>query len=599
MNNITTLNIIALTLQNFRNHTETDRYDFSDLNLVTGHNGAGKTTIAHGICYALYGVSYYGEQKIDQLMNENASNVEVKLEFSDQDGQEHTLIRSRHHDKTQLLLDGFTARQTDIDRLFCPKDEFLSMFNPAYLVENMGSDGRNLVLRHLQPTPHETVLEQIGTYATHLEGLDLTTNDPGQMIKNCRLAIRDTEQQQDSLAGSITAIQDAIKESEGKLDTLYADKFRVEETIRSLEEKQYRDIDREALAVEKTLLTQRLADAAHSNGNSADALREKLEQVQGREYVSKYTKPLAEVEARIEMLSDKYKRLAARIRGLSPNMQCPTCLVMITEENLEGVKQGLMKEAQDIAKQGQEAVAQKNEILELDKKSRQVFEQFKEEDLKKISDQLSVATQATESIDPKKAQERLQEIEEQLIYGNLSDAEYSSLSSAKAELIGIEAQIKTLQELSDTKRLEEAHALQQVYAEQIKKHRDLQSALTEYVCKRTELATADLKMPNVSIRLFDIIRTTGEVKNVFKFNYKGRDYSTLSLSEKTRAGTEIAAMMRNVIGVDCPICIDNTESVAGFDNSVLPSQTFLLRFVKGQPLTVQSRSNLQPLQKAS
>lgn len=599
MNNITTLNITALTLQNFRNHTETDRYDFSNLNLVTGHNGAGKTTIAHGICYALYGVSYYGEQKIDQLMNENASNVEVKLEFSDQDGQEHTLIRSRHHDKTQLLLDGFTARQTDIDRLFCPKDEFLSMFNPAYLVENMGSDGRNLVLRHLQPTPHETVLEQIGTYATHLEGLDLTTNDPGQMIKNCRLAIRDIEQQQDSLAGSITAIQDAIKESEGKLDTLYADKFRVEETVRSLEEKQFRDIDREALAVEKTLLTQKLADAAHSNGNSADALREKLEQVQGREYVSKYTKPLAEVEARIEILSDKYKRLAARIRGLSPNMQCPTCFVTITEENLESVKQGLMKEAQDIAKQGQEAVAQKNEILELDKKSRQVFEQFKEEDLKKISDQLSVATQATESIDPTKAQERLQEIEEQLIYGNLSDAEYSGLSCAKAELIGIEAQIKTLQELSDTKRLDEAHALQQVYAEQIKKHRDLQSALTEYVCKRTELATADLKMPNVSIRLFDIIRTTGEVKNVFKFNYKGRDYSTLSLSEKTRAGTEIAAMMRNVIGVDCPICVDNTESVAGFDNSVLPSQTFLLRFVKGQPLTVQSRSNLQPLQKAS
>ena len=59
------------------------------------------------------------------------------------------------------------------------------------------------------------------------------------------------------------------------------------------------------------------------------------------------------------------------------------------------------------------------------------------------------------------------------------------------------------------------------------------------------------------------------------------------------AGVEIAAMVRMVCGIDCPICVDNTESIAAFNNVPMPTQTILLRFVKGQTLTVQSRNNLQ------
>ena len=100
-------------------------------------------------------------------------------------------------------------------------------------------------------------------------------------------------------------------------------------------------------------------------------------------------------------------------------------------------------------------------------------------------------------------------------------------------------------------------------------------------------------MPNVTLHLYDVYRTTGEVKSVFKFDYKGREYNTLSLSEKTLAGMEISAMMRRITGIDCPICIDNTESIAAFNNVDMPSQTLLLRFVKGQPLSVQFKNKMQ------
>ena len=74
--------------------------------------------------------------------------------------------------------------------------------------------------------------------------------------------------------------------------------------------------------------------------------------------------------------------------------------------------------------------------------------------------------------------------------------------------------------------------------------------ITEYIFKRAELATAGLDMPNVKIRLFDIVRGTGELKSTFKFDYKGREYTTLSLSEKTLAGIEISAMIRRITGKD-------------------------------------------------
>ena len=113
-------------------------------------------------------------------------------------------------------------------------------------------------------------------------------------------------------------------------------------------------------------------------------------------------------------------------------------------------------------------------------------------------------------------------------------------------------------------------------------------------------------MPNVKIKLFDVVRSTGEVVGVFKFTYKDRDYTTLSLSEKTLAGIEITAMLRKITGLDCPVCVDNTENIAAFNSVSMPTQTLPLRFVKGQPLTVQFRNNadvlcqpVQELKKAS
>lgn len=142
---------------------------------------------------------------------------------------------------------------------------------------------------------------------------------------------------------------------------------------------------------------------------------------------------------------------------------------------------------------------------------------------------------------------------------------------------------------------------QEKYEEQITKCKNTIHALNEYIFQRAELAVKDIQMPNVKIKLFEVVHTTGEVKGVFKFTYKGRDFECLSLSEKILAGIEITAMLRKITKIDCPLCVDNTESVAAFDPVSMPSQIMLIRVAKNQPLIVKYQGEInqfQELQKA-
>ena len=602
MEQITAMKITGITFTDFRNHKAPESYTFGDISYITGHNGTGKTTMAHGICYALYGVSYYGEQKIERLMNERAAGTQVQLDFTDQNGKPHTLIRNRNGDKTALSLDSYTIRQTDIDRMFCDKDTFLSMFNPTYLTERLGDKGRALILKYLQPVSADAVLKHMSENdLEYLNGLDLNTSSVEAESKKFREAIHQMEEEAMCIQGTIVAAEDARRTAKQKLAELHAERARLEARKKSLADKQFASIEIEDLSIQRDMLLQKLSAAPESEDPQILQLRAKIEETRHKPYISKYTQAIAENAAEIKNLSQRYKALANRVKELKPGSQCPTCPMRITEQNLPEVQNSMMAELKQLAEQGQARVAQGKELAEMDSKSKAVFEQFKEDDLNKLS-QMLLKLEEENNSNTDRSENRaalraaLEQLDQLLKLGNLNEDEYSELNCLIADLIGIDAQIQAIQDMSCEEKLKDAYMQQEVYSEQIHKCRNVLSVLSDFLCKRTEIAVADLQMPNVKIKLFDVVRSTGEVINVFKFAYKGRDYSTLSLSEKTLAGIEITAMIRKITGLDYPVCVDNTESIAAFNSVSMPSQTLLLRFVTGQPLTVQSRNNTTAMQ---
>ena len=117
-------------------------------------------------------------------------------------------------------------------------------------------------------------------------------------------------------------------------------------------------------------------------------MRAKIEHTRQKTYQSKYAQAKADLQAQIKTLSGQYKALGDRIKALQAGTQCPTCLMRVTAQNLPDVRSGMMAELQSIAAKGQELVEQKKGLDELDGKSEAAFEQFRGEDLNKLTEQL-------------------------------------------------------------------------------------------------------------------------------------------------------------------------------------------------------------------
>ena len=96
-----------------------------------------------------------------------------------------------------------------------------------------------------------------------------------------------------------------------------------------------------------------------------------------------------------------------------------------------------------------------------------------------------------------------------------------------------------------------------------------------------------LKMNRVEISLYDVVKSTGEVKDAFKFTYNGRRYDWLSLSEKIRAGMEVSELMKRLTDRNYPQFVDNMESVDDLANVRPTGQVIMAKCVSKAELSVR------------
>ena len=173
--------------------------------------------------------------------------------------------------------------------------------------------------------------------------------------------------------------------------------------------------------------------------------------------------------------------------------------------------------------------------------------------------------------------------------GMLTQEEAMELESLRTRLLETGARINVLLEMAQASPVaaeQQQEDIRRLQA-QIQQKREIITALAFYISKRVEISFSRLKMNRVAISLYDVVKTTGEVKDVFRFTYEGRDYLCLSHSEKIRAGLEVAELMKRLLGVVYPTFIDDVESVPVIDNVRPTGQVFLAKVVKGAALQVQ------------
>ena len=598
MKKIEQFQITSLMLSGFKSYEEPTELVFGNPTVITGGNGRGKSSIADAIAFAVTGCPFFGERGIDRLHNENNPDVAIRMCFVDETGTLHELNRTRRKNRMTITYDGYEIRQLDLADLFGERDVFLSIFNPLYFIEELGEDGKKLLERYLPTIPHETVLSQLSEpVREHLK--NETILSPEGSLKRCREEIRGLEERITYLRGQkdLAASQGESHEQAEQELTLQADTLR--EEIAELEQRQFSGMDVSDMQERLVELSGRYEEAARDERADTSKLREQLqllrEKIARREvekYQSKFTEALAEASARVKDLGVRYQRENAAYKAFHAGMECPACHRSVTEQSLSEVQAALKKVLSELYAAGSEQRAQLIELQEMDKKAADTFAQFKEDDLGKWAAEAaemeqrcaSLAEQA--SAETERLRAEIQTLTADLEYGNLSQSEYDHLGTCREELRQSEAKIAALQDMTAAQLPDFDREIAQANANIAEIKRKMADVIA-YISKRAELTFSQLKMNRVEISLYDVVKSTGEVKDTFKFQYGGRRYDRLSLSEKIRAGMEVSELMKRLTGRNYPVFVDNMESVDDLANVRPTGQIIMAKCVSGAALQVK------------
>ena len=598
MKKIEQFQITSLMLSGFKSYEEPTELVFGNPTVITGGNGRGKSSIADAIAFAVTGCPFFGERGIDRLHNENNPDAAIRMCFVDETGTLHELNRTRRKNRMTITYDGYEIRQLDLADLFGERDVFLSIFNPLYFIEELGEDGKKLLERYLPTIPHETVLSQLSEpVREHLK--NETILSPEGSLKRCREEIRGLEERITYLRGQkdLAASQGESHEQAEQELTLQADTLR--EEIAELEQRQFSGMDVSDMQERLVELSGRYEEAARDERTDTSKLREQLQTLrekiarrEGEQYQSKFTEALAEASARVKDLGVRYQRESAAYKAFHAGMECPACHRSVTEQSLPEVQAALKKVLSELYAAGSEQRAQLIELQEMDKKAADTFARFKEDDLGKWAAEAaemeqrcaSLAEQA--SAETERLRAEIQTLTADLEYGNLSQSEYDHLGTCREELRQSEAKIAALQDMTAAQLPDFDREIAQANANIAEIKRKMADVIA-YISKRAELTFSQLKMNRVEISLYDVVKSTGEVKDTFKFQYGGRRYDRLSLSEKIRAGMEVSELMKRLTGRNYPVFVDNMESVDDLANVRPTGQIIMAKCVSGAALQVK------------
>lgn len=602
--------ITRLTLSGFKGYADKKTFEFGDMNVISGHMGVGKSSIADAIAFAITGVGFYAGAKIDYLYHQDTRDLLVELEFEDESGKVRTLSRHRKDDKMDITLDGVRIGQGELTTMFGERDLLLSMFNPQYFINVLGSKGRNLLERYLPEVPKEEVLAQLSDQTRELlEKQDFLSAEA--YSKQIREQVTAMEKDMVYIQGQIDLHSSQQKEQAQELMEAQVKRTQLQERIDELEHKRTTGFDGSSLDDRLADLYARYEELQREKPEVADtekldaqiqAVTEKLAQRKAEIYQSKYAAALAQAQERINALSAQFKRTKHIHDGLKAGVQCPMCRQTVTEQTLSQVKQEFAASLRRIQAEGCQLTAQFKEVQELDAKAQAVFAQYQENDissgeavLKDLSNQRAQAVEQAEKQRARRLQEmdrlhsEIQSAELDQECGMLSQEECDELSRTRTELAELDAKIEVLSKLvqaSPEAAEKQEQNIKQMQAT-IRQKKELLTALALYISKRVETNFSKLKMNRVAISLYDVVKTTGEVKDVFRFTYEGRDYICLSHSERIRAGLEVAELIKRLLDVVYPTFIDDVESVPVIDNVRPTGQVFIAKVIKGAALQVQ------------
>jgi len=258
-------------------------------------------------------------------------------------------------------------------------------------------------------------------------------------------------------------------------------------------------------------------------------------------------------KAREELLQE-YKQIQQQIKNLKPQyITCNKCGNKIDVTAKE--KQLLLAKLQEIKEKGTKTAAELKAVIEENKKAEKEFQ----EKVNKYRKALEIKIKRLENaLNTDTNKEQIQQIMQQIEKLRFEEREVISHNeSVKALLRQKEEAKKKLKEVEEDIKLAE---------QQISEIKILIEYAKAFNSKKLELEAAEINkyLNKVSLQLWKIVQSTGEVRDDFKILYDGKEFNVLSYSERIKAGLEIANLIMGLTNIKFPIFVDNAESITAY-----------------------------------
>ena len=594
MAQITSLQIMQLTVTGFGCFADEHTWTFGRMTTVTGHNYQGKSTIADAIAYALTGAPVFGGRDLDRLQNEGSPFMRVELTVRTDDGKIHEIRRARQDGKTALSVDGTTTTQERFAERFGSRDLILSLLNPLYFAEVLDGDGRTLVEQYLPSVPHEAVMEKL---SEHMRGIlgDDRLEMPEIYLKEKRRGLKELEKDRLVLDGQMQQTEN----QRAKLQSELAEKKALlAHTTAALVPLVSRQEAQDFTALDTEIARLSAQYDAVQDGKADDrraALQAELDAVREREFSFPGTAQLRQMQGQLQALYGRYNDEAGRLQYLQTQGVCPTCLRRIDAASFPEIQAAFARRLQNIQTDGVALRQQREALAMQETQARQEFDALKAGEITRLEQELAVAQADNAAQQRELIKAKIKELSAQRALGGLTAEEAQQYQTLFHEQGKLESEISQIEKLLDSLPKGQQEGLDKL-DDEIRTLQDKITAAKAYQSERAALLFAPVQMHKAGLKLYEPMKESGELRDVFKLTWDGRDYVRLSLSERMRCGLEVVELLSRLSGKRYPLFVDNTESLCDLGAAQHDGQMILARVVARQTLQVKSLD--APQQKA-
>ncbi|SFE00741.1 RecF/RecN/SMC N terminal domain-containing protein [Thermoanaerobacter thermohydrosulfuricus] len=521
--------IKSMVLKNFKNHKNLSITFDNKRTIIYGDNGAGKTSIGEAIAWCLTGANLFGTENItNKLITIGKGEMAVTLVI-EKDGKEYEITRSKKKNEMEITINGAKSTQIDLYTQFIQdKDVFFTIFNPLYFTNLAPRDAKAILYKVLPEVSNEEVFKALPPeIAETLKKNGF--NNANTFIEKQREILKDWE--------------DGLLKSEGNIEILRQIINAKIPEMKSFDETQLKALEEKLMELQK-----------NQNVEIEKELAVLREQYKNPPIEKPQLKDTTILQKTREELLQEYKQIQEQIKNLKPQyITCNKCGNKIDVTAKE--KQLLLAKLQEIKEKGTKIAAELKAAIEENEKIKKEFE----EKVNKYRKVLETKIKRLENtLNTNANKEQTQQIMQQIERLRFEEREVISHNeSVKALLRQKEEAKRKLKEVEDDIKLAE---------QKINEVKTLIEYAKAFNAKKLELEAAEINkyLNKVSLQLWKIVQSTGEIKDDFKILYDGKEFNILSYSERIKAGLEIANLIMGLTNTRFPIFVDNAESITAY-----------------------------------